>query len=675
MILSDRDIADRLDAGDLVVEPLDDPELQIQPASVDLRLGQTFLEFQHANIPCIHPDSTQEVEEYVEETRIEESGEFILHPGDFVLGTTHERVEIPPDLIAHVEGRSSLGRLAIVVHASLPYDEEVFLWTPEDGFGFYEIGDIVENERNARAVGFDPRTLSVSTHRVTGHITNPTRRIYRVRLQSGRQVHVTADHNLFTIDDHGGVTRLPSEEAEGEFVMVPDTLPGPRGKTERVDLLNLLDPEETTLYASDGVGAVDWSTIPDGSRRFYESQDGLPMVAIPRSQTPDDIEVAFKQSDTKLPRELSLTPEFGWVLGFYIAEGDARRKQIQVSNTERTYLDRFAQFFERHGVSLSWYETDRITKLTVCSALWSKIVCELTGADADSKTIPDGALNWPDDVLEALLAGLLDGDGCRRETRDTLYTANPDLANRAAYLGTRLGLLTSVYSREREQYIPMSDVDWRGEMWAVDFREDAHKCGQYVPVPSALVRRLREDAEMRMIDAAEAMGYSSKSSISNVENEEYRTVKRETLERMRQTYADNGADTTRLDQVLDGGVRFEQVVAVEETDRVEPTYDLEVQPEGRTIENFVGGRGGIFLSNTAGLCDPGYEGQITLELSNLGTAPVALTPGMRISQLTFTELKTPAERPYGEERGSKYQGQSGPQASKIQGDREFGGEQ
>jgi dCTP deaminase len=118
MILSDGDILRRLEQGDLVVEPLDDVDLQVQPASVDLRLGREFLEFQHANIPCIHPNSEQEVDEYVEETVIEEGGEFILHPGDFVLGTTHERVEIPDDLIAHVEGRSSLGRLAVVVHAT-----------------------------------------------------------------------------------------------------------------------------------------------------------------------------------------------------------------------------------------------------------------------------------------------------------------------------------------------------------------------------------------------------------------------------------------------------------------------------------------------------------------------------------------------------------------------------
>jgi dCTP deaminase len=118
MILSDADILRRLEAGDLVVEPLDDPDIQVQPASVDLRLGREFLEFQHANIPCIHPTSEREVDEYVEETVVDEDEEFILHPGDFVLGTTRERVAIPDDLIAHVEGRSSLGRLAIVVHAT-----------------------------------------------------------------------------------------------------------------------------------------------------------------------------------------------------------------------------------------------------------------------------------------------------------------------------------------------------------------------------------------------------------------------------------------------------------------------------------------------------------------------------------------------------------------------------
>ena len=118
MILSDADILARLETGDLVVDPIDDIDMQVQPASVDLRLGEEFLEFQRANISCIHPNRESEISEYVEETVVPEGEEFILHPGDFVLGTTKERVVIPDDLVAHVEGRSSLGRLAVVVHAT-----------------------------------------------------------------------------------------------------------------------------------------------------------------------------------------------------------------------------------------------------------------------------------------------------------------------------------------------------------------------------------------------------------------------------------------------------------------------------------------------------------------------------------------------------------------------------
>ncbi|PSQ28428.1 dCTP deaminase [Halobacteriales archaeon QS_9_68_17] len=676
MILSDADILRRLEEGDLVVEPLEDLDLQVQPASIDLRLGREFLEFQRTNIPCIHPDAEWEVDEYVDETVVDEGEEFILHPGDFVLGTTKERVDIPADLLAHVQGRSSLGRLAIVVHASLPHDEEVFLWTPEDGFGFYQIGEIVENERSARAVSFDPRTLSVSTFPITDYITNPTKRIYRVTLESGREVHVTRDHNLFTLDEFGGVIRIPSEEAEGSLVMIPDSLPGPRGEETTLDLVTLFeDSDDITAYATDGFGDVKWDAVPDGSVDHYRDRGSAPLSAVSTANAPDEMEIAFKQSDARLPRSLPVTPEFGWVLGFYVAEGYARRKQICLTNRDRAFLDRAAAFFDRYDANLSWNERDNgVTTLTICSALWSKLFRSLAGAGGD-KNIPDRAWNWDDDVLASLLDGLLDGDGCRRETRDTLYTANPELANRTMYLATRLGLLNSTYSRDRETYIAPSDVTNHGTEWAVDVCEDAHKRGQYVPLPSALLRELREKANLTMKEAAEAMGYSSRSSVSNVENEEYDSIKRSTLRQFRDAYADRGADVTRLDHILDGGVRFETVDSVEKTDRVEPTYDFEVQPAGRAIENFLGGRGGVFLSNTAGVVDPGYRGQITLELSNLGTAPVALTPGMRISQLIFTEMKTAAERPYGSGRGSKYQDQDGPQASRIGGDREFGGDQ
>lgn len=118
MILSDTDILRRLEQGDLEIDPLSDIDQQVQPCSVDLRLGGEFLEFNRTQIPCIHPNNIDEVNQYVSETHVEEDEEFILHPGEFALATTVESVTVPDDLVGHVEGRSSLGRLAIIIHAT-----------------------------------------------------------------------------------------------------------------------------------------------------------------------------------------------------------------------------------------------------------------------------------------------------------------------------------------------------------------------------------------------------------------------------------------------------------------------------------------------------------------------------------------------------------------------------
>lgn len=78
------------------------------------------------------------------------------------------------------------------------------------------------------------------------------------------------------------------------------------------------------------------------------------------------------------------------------------------------------------------------------------------------------------------------------------------------------------------------------------------------------------------------------------------------------------------------------------------------------------GRLGLLIHSTAGFVDPGFEGHLTLELSNVATLPIAIYPGMRIGQLSFYELSTPAEHPYGSrEAGSKYFGQRGPTPSRI----------
>lgn len=126
MILSDRDLRLRLESGDIVVDPLDDPGVQIQPASIDLRLAAKFVVYRLPHLPCIDPRDATSLEQYTDEVDIAEGDGFILQPGEFVLGSTFERVRVPTDLVARVEGRSSIGRLAVVVHATAGFIDPGF---------------------------------------------------------------------------------------------------------------------------------------------------------------------------------------------------------------------------------------------------------------------------------------------------------------------------------------------------------------------------------------------------------------------------------------------------------------------------------------------------------------------------------------------------------------------
>lgn len=97
--------------------------------------------------------------------------------------------------------------------------------------------------------------------------------------------------------------------------------------------------------------------------------------------------------------------------------------------------------------------------------------------------------------------------------------------------------------------------------------------------------------------------------------------------------------------------------------------DLVARVEGRSSI----GRLGIIIHSTAGFVDPGFEGTITLEISNLNRLPVALYPGMRVCQLAFEQMSSPAEQPYNKKPFSKYQGQVLPEESRLAVDPEFAG--
>lgn len=117
MVLSDRDIKLELAQGRIVIEPLDLAD--VQPASVDVRLGSSFRIFRNSTHAFIDPTTDQP--ELTEAIEVPEGGQFVLHPGQFVLGTTLERIAVPDDVLGKLEGKSTLGRLGLMIHSTAGY--------------------------------------------------------------------------------------------------------------------------------------------------------------------------------------------------------------------------------------------------------------------------------------------------------------------------------------------------------------------------------------------------------------------------------------------------------------------------------------------------------------------------------------------------------------------------
>ena len=122
MVLSDRTIREEIEAGRLVFDPYDSE--MVQPSSVDVRVDNRFRVFHNARYPYI--DVRQPMDDLTELVEVSGDEPFILHPGEFVLGQTLERVSLPDDLVARLEGKSSLGRLGLLIHSTAGFVDAGF---------------------------------------------------------------------------------------------------------------------------------------------------------------------------------------------------------------------------------------------------------------------------------------------------------------------------------------------------------------------------------------------------------------------------------------------------------------------------------------------------------------------------------------------------------------------
>lgn len=122
MLLSDRDIRAEVHAGNILLDPWD-PEM-VQPASVDVRLDRWFRVFENHRYPSIDP--SQDQPELTRMIEVEEGEPFVLHPGEFALAATYEKITLGTSVAARLEGKSSLGRLGLLTHSTAGFIDPGF---------------------------------------------------------------------------------------------------------------------------------------------------------------------------------------------------------------------------------------------------------------------------------------------------------------------------------------------------------------------------------------------------------------------------------------------------------------------------------------------------------------------------------------------------------------------
>jgi len=122
VILSDRSIREAIEAGRIVIDPFD--PAKVQPSSVDVTLDRRFLVFRNHTRAVI--DVKDDMTDLTEPVEIDPDGVFLLHPGEFVLGATAERIGLSADLVGRLEGKSSLGRLGLLIHTTAGFVDAGF---------------------------------------------------------------------------------------------------------------------------------------------------------------------------------------------------------------------------------------------------------------------------------------------------------------------------------------------------------------------------------------------------------------------------------------------------------------------------------------------------------------------------------------------------------------------
>ncbi|HDJ66679.1 MAG TPA: hypothetical protein ENF33_03085 [Nitrososphaeria archaeon] len=450
---------------------------------------------------------------------------------------------------------------------------------------------------------------------------HPPKRIYRVKLASGREVKVTRYHNFFTLSEDGKLIPISTEDlSPGTFIAIPSKIPV-IAEEIIIDLSEILSncPEKFWVYGGEdfksflkGISkelrkvAKSLEIHPD---RVYNwrSRGSLPLRVynhikhlIPE-RIANTLRIGGKNRRNSLPIKITLDRDLAFFLGLYAADGSKTEVNNQViitskNETVREFMKRFAR-----KLALNVRESGRNPDLIITSKPLIWFLKSLSiGDSAMSKNAPAFLLGAPEEIRIAWLEGYLLGDGSenRLSRQVSCETISKSLANFVLYLTESLGIPSRncMITRSKNDGIHVS----RNIYWSLEPTREPHLLNIPAKPFGKMLKRIREKYGLTMKALAEAAGFKTEGSIWQIESGYLNRIERNKAAKLLSALESLGADEEsirRFMKLINGDIWFDEVVDVEKVGE-EPTYDFEVMPDGKPVENFIAGYGGIFLHNT-----------------------------------------------------------------------------
>lgn len=475
---------------------------------------------------------------------------------------------------------------------SLPYDEYVLVFGP-NGYEFRMIGELVESHpEGVKVASFNPETLQMELFEITGYLKHPVSRIYEVRLRSGRRVRVTLGHSLFTISKDGLIKSVPTSKLKpGDYVAIPRRLPANPKPLSKLNVAWLLFKNNLhegifvrDLSVREVISKSSNPSLMDFSRRIqrsyatvrhWNSNSMMPLSIYAELMDvrgiPATAVLYSAKMDRDFPALIDVDEDFAWILGFYAARGEIiHGRYVRLTVKKPEHEKKIVRFAEKLGVAVSY--DGRF--IVMHSMVLARLIMALgAGVRRHEKRVPSAVFNFSKGCVKAFMEGYLSAGGCRSLKGEGVATA-------------------------LSRHLPSDKMYLQSFFGHGEFFDD-------VPAMAVkeLVYALKRRNNLSQRAFANLLGNAvSRSFIADLETGRCRAVKRSTLLRLIEALPSDlsfSEEVCRLRMLVFGDLAWDEVVEVVDTGLEEPTYDIEVRPEGRAIENFVGGYGGIILHNSA----------------------------------------------------------------------------